>query len=431
MNHAHPLRRSPGPPGSIARERPPAPARAAAQPAEPGARARVASADALSGLLRTAVAQRADGGLLQRYRIFKPAANAAVAPPPRRYRVISGHHEFHAQRVTVTAANREISGARWKARPDLRVSDDGHMAVEHTNLTGRQPKVFYASSHVWAASNAKLAAIGSRYELYADRANAIEVTLPDGTTRQLDRVLPRVAAAHAGVGALNANQRGMTMHVDQDCIMVAEAILNTKGARAPNMPFKPAHKTIGEFQAANAVLEWAAINRIAPGVEMGFAKKAYEDPTANFTTVATAFAHLKQHHPKRARRAAQALGIDRYADPDVGEAYESYRVSTVPQPQQHHDAVLGFEVRDFWGQHIGAVVCKSGGDRITLENYARKYEIDQLASDAHYYFQMYGPSTKRGQTWHAAWTGPTAAGAPVGSPASGGHDALTGVVRRS
>jgi hypothetical protein len=56
-----------------------------------------------------------------------------------------------------------------------------------------------------------------------------------------------------------------------------------------------------------------------------------------------------------------------------------------------------------WGSHYGGVVARSGGDTVTLENYARNRENEgiQDATSAMYYFQMYG--SEKGQTWHETW----------------------------
>lgn len=85
----------------------------------------------------------------------------------------------------------------------------------------------------------------------------------------------------------------------------------------------------------------------------------------------------------------------------------------------------GGVIRHGWGQHIGAVVAMSAGNRVTLENYARSHELGAMRQGPDYYFQMYGPPNLPNQTWHHAWTaGAVAAGiAPV-------KNAVTIVVRQ-
>src|SRR5262249_22455847 len=47
----------------------------------------------------------------------------------------------------------------------LRVSDDGEMAIEESNLTNRQPKLFYATAEVVRSSNFHLGTVNSQIRL--------------------------------------------------------------------------------------------------------------------------------------------------------------------------------------------------------------------------------------------------------------------------
>lgn len=46
------------------------------------------------------------------------------------------------------------------------------------------------------------------------------------------------------------------------------------------------------------------------------------------------------------------------------------------------------------------------GNKVTLENYARKGEGEAANLTGPYscYFQMYGPATNAAQTWHGTWS---------------------------
>lgn len=101
----------------------------------------------------------------------------------------------------------------------------------------------------------------------------------------------------------------------------------------------------------------------------------------------------------------QAHGINRYAAPGVGESYMSVRNDAL--------TLAGFNF------HWGGVIMVSGGDRVTFENFARpgtNYGTQNLL----WYFDMYGPPSKAGQTWHDRWAeGPGREGAGVGEPGMG------------
>jgi hypothetical protein len=69
--------------------------------------------------------------------------------------------------------------------------------------------------------------------------------------------------------------------------------------------------------------------------------------------------------------------------------------------------------------HWGGVIMVAGGDRVTFENFARPgttYGTQNLL----WYFDMYGPPTKPGQTWHDRWAeGTGREGVGVGAPGMG------------
>lgn len=400
---------------------------------DPSRPLRAAGNDGLACLLRKAVHRRAGSALLQRYEIVVPAAAGANATAAGRYRVLGAGTEFQAQ--TVDAAHQTIHAPTAPgAAPSLRLSDDAKMAVEDSDLSGRQPKVFYATSGVRSSSNSALKKVGSDYELYVDRANAIEVRNANGTKRKLDRILPRTRAVPAG--GRTASQQGMTLDAHPDCIIMAQAVMkHANGTRDARLAVKtPGNTSFNEFRAAAAIDAWA--NTPNNGSMKKFVKAANQaartafatDPVATINTIATSYAVLMAGNPVLAAQVAEALGLNAYAEPNVGEAYETYRVSTTQVPQTRQAG--GQLVRDFWGQHIGAVVAKSGVDRVTMENYARSHEIGAMNTAPHYYFQMYGPASKN-QSWHEAWaiTAGNAPAVPVGDPAAAGSDALTVVIR--
>lgn len=101
----------------------------------------------------------------------------------------------------------------------------------------------------------------------------------------------------------------------------------------------------------------------------------------------------------------QAHGINRHAAPNVGESFMSVRDDALTH--------AGFNF------HWGGVIMVSGGDRVTFENFYRPgttYDTRNLL----WYFDMYGPPSKAGQTWHDRWAeGPGREGAGVGAPGMG------------
>jgi hypothetical protein len=78
-------------------------------------------------------------------------------------------------------------------------------------------------------------------------------------------------------------------------------------------------------------------------------------------------------------------GINKYAAPNIGEAFTRRR-----------DDSVGQEKFNF---HWGGVIMVTGDDRVTFENYAKDRNYDR--KDADWYFGHYG--TKSGQTFHERW----------------------------
>lgn len=399
------------------------------------------------------------GPALQRYVQVNTATSVAVnsvpgqqGPPPQ---------EFHAQQPPATG---QLGQVLVVGSPQqLRVSEDGRMAIEDSDLTARQPKVFYADPAVWQASNAQLTQ--SRYELYCDRANAITVTL-GGQGHDLDRVLARVGQPLGQ--ARTAREEDVTLEVGSDCITVATAVIGRPPPPEVERELVVAHgrgasRSLGEYHAAVAMCEWA---RARDWRSWGWPSTWWElltrGPAARATrlallefqaalngtdalqAVARQYALLLRDRRELAMQAASALGVNVHAQPGVGEAYETLQLgvpsnalggavpdyesdssgataATLTSPTQGGQGIT----RHAWGQHIGAVVAVSAGNRVTLENYARRHEQGSLRAGPDYYFQMYGPPHLPQQTWHHAWT---AGARAVGLPPV--INAVTVVVRR-
>ena len=93
------------------------------------------------------------------------------------------------------------------------------------------------------------------------------------------------------------------------------------------------------------------------------------------------------------KQVEKAAGINRYADPGVGDAYHMSSGGNT-----HPDLALG---ESTWNFHWAGVVMKSGGDNVTLENYATD---DYDETNTNWDYQMYGVhkhggSNKAGQTF--------------------------------
>jgi len=106
--------------------------------------------------------------------------------------------------------------------------------------------------------------------------------------------------------------------------------------------------------------------------------------------------------------------INRYAAPGVGESYVSARDDA--------STTAGFNF------HWGGVIMVAEPDRVTLENFARP-GTNYGTQNPLWYFDMYGPPTRSGQTWHDRWAeGGGREGVGVGAP---GLNSMTMTARTS
>jgi hypothetical protein len=128
---------------------------------------------------------------------------------------------------------------------------------------------------------------------------------------------------------------------------------------------------------------------------------------AAYNAVVAGYIHTPTQMAINVRTALQNLGVNQYAAPEIGQIFgssmtgmpdDSGRVAEYKSGKSKNASSEG------WSSHYGSVIAKSGGDSITLENYARVAENGGAVGGAskEYYFQMYG--SQQGQSWHEAWT---------------------------
>ena len=276
---------------------------------------------------------------------------------------------------------------------------------------------------------------GLKYLLAIQHAGAIDVVDQSGHTHTLDAVEP-IRNPHAGQKSttkkvaphLAGQTRGLAVGVEATCVAVAEAIVGKKysGGLSPSKM-----KDLGLLNSTE-VLAWGTA--VADAMTKGGKRK---HGTLDEATVAQAYATFLTTYPATAAKLAKKLGVNEFAEPKVGEAFVTEAVgvtghggvvnwvvdatgATTTELLTADATVRGGQRRSVWGNHAGAVVATSGGDKVTLENYARSGEDPaMMADDEIYYFAMYGPVTKPAQTWHQTWNQGTA---PIAN-------AVTGVIR--
>lgn len=277
---------------------------------------------------------------------------------------INGKHQFLTQKRGNTANVVNGSGV------NLRISDDGNMAIEDTDLTHRQPKVFFATNSVIATSNNALIQVNSNFRL---RATGNHITIGFWTEmKKLSEV------------TVDYLQNGNIVSPDlapQNCNEIAGEVIGENGTRLGMYD-----KYIDE------------VGKLVPD-----SYQAWDDANFSDTQLAVLTQDYVNHKNKWFGNRLKSNKLNQYATPGVGHAFMIAAIG----PATRHDDGSGTvrdldtnrDIRAKWHFHFGGVVAQSGTDRITLENYARD-DKREGNPDPRWYFQMYGE--KKGQSFHEA-----------------------------
>ena len=273
---------------------------------------------------------------------------------------------------------------------DWRLADDSSMAVRQDSPVygGRY---FYANSSLISASDAVLKSQKSALQLTAGGTLAFN-SPATGAEFHLTRVVPTNR-----IDGSTGNERASGMQWQQDCGFAANTVMQGGGRNTKAVYQLPEAKGSAWFWTKLKALKRRTIAGIkeTPTVDYGTVYDTHRgvDFYSPHKMLDDVLADALQMGPKAAWAAYQALsaadkdgfdrsvGLNQYATPDVGEAYSIVA---------NKDEVIDQGV---WNFHWGGVVMKSGGDTVTLENFAGS---GATAWD----FQMYGPAAKPGQTFH-------------------------------
>jgi len=277
--------------------------------------------------------------------------------------------------------------------PELKVSENRTLAINHV---AAHPKEFFAEPDVVEANNTKLAKIGSGVRL---RTGAGTIKLPGNDTR-LVKVEPGTPSQVVN-GAIDPL---VSMAFDECNRVIGQVVGSAKRvvALAGGKVEIPAGQQ--GMPPNDPMLDYLVRNPDAPTEEGARTHAAAFQPSqANPEPTAKAYRALSA---EKRRAQAETLGLNQYAQPEVGEGYvikseythefiQGTRAQLNPQDylraiqelrniEPGHDVtsqeqVVDETVRgmmDVWMVHYAGVVARDGGDTVTLENYNRTPEND-------------------------------------------------------
>jgi hypothetical protein len=247
----------------------------------------------------------------------------------------------------------------------LRMSDDGSLAVHDTE---REPKEFYATSEVFKKSNDALEQAKSDYTLVQEGSG-----IKTGSG-ELSKITPRTRK-----DAPEDKASRFADLIKVQCIAVARSVIGRYA-----MEVVPAGKTAPRPWGASAGDDLAShvAATVRGGRTTGADTGAGNESDRPGTTVAKDYGTALREHPGEADAAAQAMGINNYAQPDVGEAFATLSIgnddkidyATAEAGQTSTDR----SDKDVWNYHFAGVVARSldATDWVTLENYTRNQQAE-------------------------------------------------------
>ena len=289
----------------------------------------------------------------------------------------------------------------------FRVADDASMAVNAETIYGS--KIAYADPSLIASASKELEA-GTSVMSLEPGSSSITVEDEKGTKRSIPDVV---------VTNKNNQTSDMDMLLYADCGRSARTVTGADGGRgdgsgnlaanykgADGSAKSAARWESGSFSKSKIVAEHMpsiqpAIQRlisqrqaIIAGWRSAKDEAAKDAIRAQIAGVERAMwsvceAKLNTLSPEERDALEKKMGVNRYADPEVGEAFH---IST--GGATHPELEKGGKT---WNFHWAGVVMKSGSDSLTLENYAVG---DYEAQNTEWVYQLYGVGKKSGQSFH-------------------------------
>lgn len=327
-------------------------------------------------------------------KVFTDPTAAKEAEPPAA--CISGTGMFPSQALSGQSFLAPSGKANVEAvdTPALRVSDDCEMAIEHSNLTTRQPKTFFATKA--ALGNAMDARKGAKYELVPVGAQ-LTIWSKEGQQKVLTSVFPQNREAPV--------EEPFDLKTEQSCDEMVQGVsggIYTQLVPACKDDFPVRNMTAKSDVALAAAELVATLMNTSQGKGVKELNLSMEKRNTIVEQIAQEYVNALQQGGSTLENHLRRLKLNKFADPGIGETFFIAHVGITNNQGQISDIASQRSFAPKWPYHFATVVAKSGNDTVTLENYARAAEgSPPSATDPRWYFQMYGQNP--GQSFHEAW----------------------------
>ncbi|MFJ4205610.1 DUF4157 domain-containing protein [Streptomyces sviceus] len=271
----------------------------------------------------------------------------------------------------------------------LAVSDSFELAAPYAG-GGVEPKTFFASDSQIGASNQRLGG-----HIILSKTGRSLVFEASGGVKTLWEVEPEMKEEKDG-----RKLRGLEFTTPQRCNEMVEFVTGKSGMKhASDAPY---WATVEKFlQRMEGKKKW--LGRYNKAVESGDIQQ-FNEVTFKMSD---RFQEWVKKNPKKAEQVLAELEVNEHAA--VPRVNDAMVVTAAPNEEQDRirKEAQAAGSGGFMDYHFGGVVAVSGGDYITMENYAREQHPDSMdtksKNDPLWYFRMYGQQSN--QTWHELWAG--------------------------
>jgi hypothetical protein len=273
---------------------------------------------------------------------------------------------------------------KWEAGEDLKVADDGNMAAganidPHNHDLWAQPSLVSTSNGILVAKKSVI-----RLKTVGD---PLKGPAPD---RSGNRTLTRVVPENQANGT-----SGDAMKIWCDCGRAGRDVMGAgEGTGKNNEQMTADYTKIDRPWYASIPILGRLLSWIFGGEKKEKKQTSASSPAGmkneifNEKLGGTGTEGMEKYEhmsPDDKKEFDKETGINRYAAPGVGQGFTmSSGGADLPG-------------NTTWNFHWAGVVMVSGGDRVTLENYATG---DPDAQNAEWDFGLYGPPSKTGQTFY-------------------------------
>jgi len=263
----------------------------------------------------------------------------------------------------------------YKSTANLLVAADLDLAIE----AGVEAKVFFATKARIEESNTILENIKSPIRMQPT-SRYLEIS-DKNRVYMLFQIEPKRLNKQKGVG--------LKVTVPQNCNQMAELVTKRSGLASDAHPQALLIAANLMDTLTGGVYKYLTVAKSI--VEGEKNQNKLEESLKRLDEMAVDFLRMYKESPEKINHLLREQQVNQFLAPKIGDVLVTRSLATDEEKQ-----------KDSFDYHFGTVIARSGGDYITMENYARRekgHEGTSSEGDPLFFFKMYGTEQAE-QTWH-------------------------------